>query len=71
MHTCILGLNIHVHSCTRAAIHCSSSYLFQLPSHLQTPGSLLEYESSDTELAEGGERKQLYIIHVQLKEGIQ
>ena len=48
-----------------------SSYLFQLPSHLHTPDSLLHYESSDTELAEGGERKQLYIMHVQLKEGIQ
>ena len=47
-------------SCVRSstAVNIQSfSYLSELPRLLHTPGSLLEYESSDTELAEGGEKE--------------
>ena len=36
----------------------SFSYLSELPRLLHTPGSLSEYESSDTEIAEGGEKRE-------------
>ena len=35
----------------------SFSYLFEIPSPLHIPGSLSEYESSDTEFAEGEGRR--------------
>ena len=36
----------------------SFSYLSELPRLLHTPGSLSEYESSDIEIAEGGEKRE-------------
>ena len=53
----------HVHACaavcafSTAVTIKSFSYLFELLSPLHIPGSPLEYESSDTELAEGEGKK--------------
>ena len=48
-------------SCVRSSTTVniqSFSYLSELSRLLHTPGSLSEYESSDTELAEGGEKRE-------------
>ena len=48
-------------SCVRSstAVNIQSfSYLSELPRLLHTPDSLSEYESSDTEIAEGGEKRE-------------
>ena len=46
-----------VRSSTAVNIH-TFSYLSELPRLLHTPGSLSEYESSDIEIAEGGEKRE-------------
>ena len=53
----------HVHACAAVCAFSTTvtiksfSYLFELLSPLHIPGSPLEYESSDTELAEGEGKK--------------